>query len=99
MSEHSIKHVTKADGNVFADLGFDPIEAASLKLRAELAAELNNWAAKSGKTQTAIGEIWGVTQGRVSDLKKGKLRLFSLDMLVTFAAKSGLNPAITFKAA
>jgi predicted XRE-type DNA-binding protein len=30
-----------------------------------------------------------VTQGRVSDLTRGKVEKFSLDMLVTFAARLG----------
>ena len=31
---------TKANGNLFADLGFAPLESASLQLRARLMAEL-----------------------------------------------------------
>lgn len=38
------------------------------------------------------GSAWrrsSVSQGRVSDLARGKVEKFSLDMLVTFAAKLG----------
>lgn len=34
------RRTTKANGNVFADLGFSPLESASLQLRARLMAEL-----------------------------------------------------------
>lgn len=33
---HGVSHVTPPDGNVFADIGFDPEEAANLKIRPEL---------------------------------------------------------------
>ena len=39
---------TKANGNVFADLGFAPLESASLQLRARLMAELIREAALEG---------------------------------------------------
>lgn len=35
MSEHKVNHTTPASGNVFADLGFDPVESANLKLRSD----------------------------------------------------------------
>src|SRR3546814_11223118 len=38
-------------------------------------------------TQVAAAKVLGVSQGRVSDLTRGKPDKFSLDMLVTFAAK------------
>jgi predicted XRE-type DNA-binding protein len=41
----------------------------------------------------------GVTQPRVSDLVRGRIELFSLDMLVDMAAAVGLKPRITFKRA
>ena len=31
-----VRHITPKDGNVFADLGFAPGEAAKLKIKAEL---------------------------------------------------------------
>jgi predicted XRE-type DNA-binding protein len=40
-------------------------------------------------TQIQAARILHVTQARVSDLKRGKTEKFSLDMLVTFAARMG----------
>lgn len=40
-------------------------------------------------TQAAASRLLGVSQSRVSDLNRGKVEKFSLDMLVQFAAKLG----------
>ena len=40
-------------------------------------------------TQVAVAGVLGVSQSRVSDLTRGKVEKFSLDMLVTFAVKLG----------
>jgi predicted XRE-type DNA-binding protein len=41
--DSSITHITPADGNVFADLGFAPEEAAKLKIKAQLMIQLEAW--------------------------------------------------------
>lgn len=89
--------ITPSGGNVFADLDFEPAEAASLKLRAEALSAIEQWIAKSGLTQREIGERLGVSQARVSDLKRGKIHLFSLDMLVSFMAKLGLESRLVIE--
>lgn len=43
----------------------------------------------SKTTQVAAPKVLGLSQGRVSALSRGKVEKFSLDMLVTFAAKLG----------
>ena len=78
-----------SSGNVFADLGFDDAEAQVLALRADLMAQVEKTIAARKMTQTDAAKLLGVTQSRVSDLKRGKFEKFSLDMLVTFAAKLG----------
>lgn len=40
-------------------------------------------------TQVHASKVLGVSQSRVSDLTRGKTEKFSLDMLVTFAARLG----------
>jgi predicted XRE-type DNA-binding protein len=99
MSKHGITHTTPKGGNIFADLGFDPIEAANLKLRAEVMASIEQWIADTGVRQRTIGERLGVSQARISDLKRGKIDKFSLDMLVGFAAKLGMTTELVIKAA
>ena len=82
--------ITVSSGNVFADRGFDDAEARVLKIRAGLIVELEQAIVGQGLTQTAAANILGVSQSRVSDLIRGKVEKFSLDMLVTFAARMGL---------
>lgn len=76
-------------GNVFADLGFAPEEAALLAMRAALMNDLHALIAERGWTQVAAAHELGTSQSRVSDLVRGKWQLFSLDMLVTLAGRAG----------
>jgi len=81
--------IIMSSGNVFVDLGFPPEEVAVLTLRAELMVMLRKLIAAKGWTQSQAAEVLGVTQSRVSDLVRGKHERFSLDMLVTLAARAG----------
>ncbi|MFT4257713.1 MAG: XRE family transcriptional regulator [Pseudoxanthomonas sp.] len=81
--------VIPSSGNVFADLGFDDAEAQVLALRADLMAQLARQIEARKLTQARAAQLLGVSQGRVSDLVCRKVDKFSLDMLVTFAARLG----------
>ncbi len=87
----NIGHVTR--GSVFDDRQlFDVARSAELKARAEVLRGLEKWLASSELTQAAAAKILGTTQARVSDIKRGKISGFSLDLLVRLAARAGLNP-------
>ena len=75
--------------NVFDALFDDPIVAQNLKIRAELVIQLDREIAESGITQKQAAELLGVSQPRVSDLLKGKIEKFSIDMLVNMLASLG----------
>lgn len=81
--------VTASSGNVFADLGFAPGEAAVLALRADLMGRLRLLIEERGWSQVQAAEQLGIGQSRVSDLVRGKWDKFSLDMLITLAARAG----------
>ena len=81
--------VTPSSGNVFTDLGFDPGEAAVMGLRADLMGRLRVLVQTEGWTQAQAAERFGIAQSRVSDLVRGKWDKFSLDMLITLAARAG----------
>lgn len=81
--------ITESSGNVFLDLGFAPGEAAVLALRADLMARLRLMVQAEGWTQAQAAERFGIAQSRVSDLMRGKWDKFSLDMLITLAARAG----------
>ncbi|MBD5803366.1 helix-turn-helix protein [Azoarcus sp. Aa7] len=81
--------IVESSGNVFADLGFSPEEAALLAMRAELIARLRETIEQAGWTQVQAANRLGIGQSRVSDLMRGKYDKFSLDMLVTLATRAG----------
>jgi predicted XRE-type DNA-binding protein len=75
------------------------IEAASLRLRAEIANELIEHLRRRRLTQARVAALLGITQPRVSDLMRGRLDRFSLDTLVNLAEQAGLRARITLKRA
>lgn len=81
--------VTASSGNVFTDMGFAPGEAAVLALRADLMGRLRLLIEERGWSQVQAAEQLGIGQSRVSDLVRGKWDKFSLDMLITLAARAG----------
>ena len=91
--------VTKSSGNVFLDLGFPREEAEVLAMRAELMARLRTLISDRGWTQQEAAKRLGISQSRVSDLVRGKWDKFSLDMLITLAARAGQRPSLVMQAA
>ena len=94
-------HITPVGGNVFADLGFEPEEAAALKaesqriiseklaIKESLMSELAGWIEASKLKQAEAAEILGVTRPRVSDLINKKTLKFTIDALVDMLARTG----------
>jgi len=89
---------TPSCGNVFIDLGFEPAEAQAMKLRAEVMIRTAQQLKARGWTQAQAVHELGITQPRVSRLIKGKIKDFSLDMLLTLAARAGLHPELRLPA-
>jgi predicted XRE-type DNA-binding protein len=94
---HGPRHATPAGRSVFRDL-FSQEEAVELEIRSTLLRGLEQWLAGSGMTQTEAAKALGVTQARVSDIKRGKISQFSLDLLVRLAARAGLRPKVKLAA-
>ena len=86
--------IIEGSGNVFIDLGFDPAEAEVMRLRAEVMIRTAQQLKAQGWTQAEAARQLGITQPRVSRLIKGKVEDFSLDMLLTLAARAGLHPEL-----
>ena len=93
------ERITKSKGNVFVDLGFSREEATVLAMRADLMARLRKLFANRGWTQEQAAARLGISQSRVSDLVRGKWDKFSLDMLITLAARIGQRPSLVLHAA
>jgi predicted XRE-type DNA-binding protein len=91
------RHVTPAGRSVLYDL-FPAEKAAEMEMRAQLLMGLGQWLEKSRMTQAEAAKVLGVTQARVSDLKRGKITRFSMDLLVRLAARAGLKPTLNLAA-
>jgi len=101
MNDTKSAHITPANGNVFADLGFEAHEAAALKvesqlviskklaIKAELMAELALWIESKELKQSEAAQILGVTRPRVSDVVNQKSIKFTIDALVDMLARTG----------
>ena len=96
-NEHGPRHVTPAGRSVFYDL-FPAERAAEMEIRAQLLMGLEQWLDKSRMTQAESAKVLGVTQARVSDIKRGKINRFSMYLLVRLAARAGLKPKLKLAA-
>ena len=96
-NERGPRHVTPAGRSVFYDL-FPAERAVEMEMRAQLLVGLEQWLDKSRMTQTESAKVLGVTQARVSDIKRGKINRFSMDLLVRLAARAGLKPKLKLAA-
>ncbi len=102
-------HVTPADGNVFADLGFPPKEAAALKVESDriimeklaiketLMAQISRWIVEKRLTQVDAAEILGTTRPRVSDLTNKKTIKFSIDTLIDMVIRTGKRVTLSVR--
>lgn len=66
-------------------------EAVNMKARANLMIAIHKTVAGWNVTQAAAAKRLGLTQPRLNDLLKGRITEFSLDALVNYATKAGLN--------
>lgn len=77
---------------LFEDLGFSPEESAALKLKTDLHTKIVK---RSGRySQQELQTILHASQPRISDLLRGKMSKFSLEMLVIYAEKLGIHTRI-----
>lgn len=100
-------HITKVGGNVFADLGFPPEEAAALQaaskriiteklaIKKQLMTEISGWIVEKHLKQVEAAEILGVTRPRVSDVIQQKTVKFTIDSLVDMVARTGKQVSLS----
>lgn len=82
-------------GDVFDDLGFSPKKAASLKLKADLHEKFIKRAQEY--SQQELQAILHETQSRVSQLMRGKIAGFTLDILIFYADRLGIHAELKTK--
>lgn len=83
--------------SVFHDL-YPEDQAAEMEMRSLLLQGLGRWLTDSGMTQIEAAKVLGINQARVSDIKRGRISQFSLDLMVRLAARAGLHPKMRLAA-
>jgi predicted XRE-type DNA-binding protein len=87
--------VTKGSGNVFEDVGFEPIEAASLKLRADLMLKLRQFIRSRNWTQAEAASFFGETPAQIDNFMDINSQHSSIDNLIRLLLMAGMNVRIT----
>jgi predicted XRE-type DNA-binding protein len=85
-------HMTS--GNVLDDLGFSPEQAAVLKFKADLYQAILRHARKYSQKQLQV--ILAEPQPRVSELLNGKIANKSVDKLLYYAGRLGIEAKARF---
>ncbi len=77
----------------------DPIVAANLRARSSVMMAIEQTVKSWNLSQVTAAKRLGLTQPRLNDLLRGRINKFSLDALMTVAAKAGLSVELTIKKA
>jgi predicted XRE-type DNA-binding protein len=80
--------------NVLDDLGFSPEQATALRFKAELYQAILKYA--RGYSQKELQVILGEPQPRVSELLNGKIANKSVDKLLHYAGRLGIEARAKF---
>jgi predicted XRE-type DNA-binding protein len=80
-------------GSVFFDL-FEHAKAECLTIQTDLALELEREIKARKLTQAAAAKAIGITQPRVNDLLRRRLDRFSIDALIEYLARLGVQVRI-----
>ena len=91
------KEIQRSTDDVLADLGFD--DAEQLSAKAILAVKLNELIAGRGLSQTEAAAITGMTQPKVSQVRRYKLLNISLERLMQALVSLDQQVEITVKPA
>lgn len=80
--------------NIFEEIGFDKAEADNLRIRSALMREIVNYINMNNLSQKKAAEVFGVNQPRISDLVRGKINKFTIDILVTMLSLVDIPVAV-----
>jgi len=86
-------------GNVIDDLGFSPEEAAAIKLKASLHAEILRVVAKRKLRSRDLEKILDQPQPRISELLNGKISKMSAEKLAGYLSRLGIEIKISARKA
>lgn len=87
----------KQQKNIFEEIGFSSSESLSLLRKSELFDEVKSLIANLETTQAKVAKLLDISQPRVSDIAKGKISAFSIEMLLEFLERLGSTASWKFK--
>jgi predicted XRE-type DNA-binding protein len=93
--DESTDEIVRGTGNVFADLGYSDADERQTKLR--LAYALNQIVERRRLTQATAARLLGVSQPKISALRRYKLEGFSVERLMTFLTALDRDVEIVIK--
>jgi predicted XRE-type DNA-binding protein len=95
--ENKPSHISK--GSVIDDLGFSPEEAAAIKLKASLHAEILRVVEKRTLKARELEKILNQPQPRISELLNGKISKMSAEKLAGYLSRLGVEIKISARKA
>ena len=90
-------HVTR--GNVFDDLGFSAEKSLELKVKSDLFLAIRRHIEAVGHTQRDLCLLLDEYQPQVSNLINGRTSKISIEKLLSYASRLGLNATIRIQPA
>lgn len=96
-----IRHITRPDANIFAELGFTITEAErydaesrklindARALKEQLMGEVARWIKENHLLQEKAAEILHISRPRVSDVVNKKIGKFTIDALIAMLIRIG----------
>jgi predicted XRE-type DNA-binding protein len=90
--------MSRSTGNVFRDIGFSAGEAEHLIVRADLMIKVQKLIESKRLTEAELAKTLHISQPRVSDLRRGRIDLFSTDALIDILARLGVRVRLVLKA-
>jgi predicted XRE-type DNA-binding protein len=81
--------VHKSSGNVFADIGFSPAEAAELTAKSRLISAIGETIKRRKLTQSEAARRCGTDQPTLSKVLRGRMESVTIDRLATWLMALG----------
>ena len=82
--------------SIWDDILDDPSEIAICEAKSIIMDKIIDLINENNFTQQQAAQLMGVTQPRISDIKRGKISKFTIDALLGVLAKIGVRVDITF---
>lgn len=89
----------RSSGNVFADIGFTPVEAAELTAKSTLIIAIKHAIQQRKLTQQEAARLCGTDQPTLSKVFRGRMESVTIDRLANWLNALGRDVEITVKPA